>query len=48
LKRNTFQKTSKEESTTVHPNKDLKERLRKGWNIGGKQEIVKKKVEVKV
>jgi hypothetical protein len=46
--RNTFPKTSEEESTTVHPNKGLKERSRKGWNIGGKGGIIKKKVEIEV
>ena len=42
LKRNTFPKTSEEESTIVHPNKGLKERSRKGWNIGEKRGIARK------
>jgi len=46
LKRNTFPKTSEEESITVHPNRGLKERLRKDWSFGGKRGIARKKVEV--
>ena len=46
LRRNTFLKTSEEESTTVHPIRGLRVRLRSGWNIGGKRREIKKKVEV--
>ena len=42
LMKNTSLKTSEEEYTITRPIKDLKERSRKGWNIGERKETKKR------